>query len=313
MSTSDPTFGDYIAKSTFLSYLPDIVNTYVTKPILGVARSVTSNPDSVFYDQTAFQVEQSNAHFNPALEIMNSMLSSSNENPLAFKPDISGYVFVLMMPPDLSGITDKGVVQNMIRLCKSTCFYALDFTPPAITINTEAINTQASISMPYATTKIATGEMSVSFLDDQSMNINAMHNLWIEYLYNQLWGDFPPAAKYMTPGDPAFGALDYATTMYIVKYSANIEEQQVPTMVGKATGIFPLGLPTKETIGVRTSNDLVIETVNYTCSYYEVVHPRADLQTYSSTPDGKTILDEAYDLLKSMDDRPAQYYNPARK
>jgi len=308
MSAFHPTMLDFIAKSPVLSFLPDFINNNITEPILNEVRSLTSDPSSIFFDQTGQSfVAPYPENFNSLLDIVNNHIKSP-----VYQPDINGYVFVLMLPPDLSGLTGDGAVdvkKNVIDLCKSSSFFALDFTPPAITINTESINTQASISMPYATTKIATGEMSVSYLDDRDMNVNAMHNLWIEYLYNQLWGDFPPAKKYITPGDPSFGALDYATTMYIVKYSANVEEQSVPTMIGKATGVFPLGLPTKETIGVRTSNDLVMQTINYTCAYYEVVHPMAHIQTYSKTLDGMTILDEANSIISSLEDRLQVYYN----
>jgi len=299
MSNFNPTISDYISRSSFVKYLPESVNRLITGPILRAAN--TSGLSGFFNQTSAGSIELIPENFNSLLDIVNRHIRSSS-----YQPDINGYVFVLMLPPDLSGLVGddaKSVKDNVVELCKSSSFFALDFTPPAITINTESINTQASISMPYATTKIATGEMSISYLDDRNMNVNAMHNLWVEYLYNQLWGDFPPAKKYITPGDPNFGALDYATTFYIVKYSANIEEQSIPTMIGKATGVFPLGLPTKETIGIRTSNDLVMQTINYTCAYYEVVHPMADMQTYSKTPDNMTILDEVNSIISSLEDR----------
>jgi len=235
------------------------------------------------------------------------MLNEFNKILKSVSPDINGYVFCIILPPDLSGLS-ADVNASVQKVCTDATFFSLDFTPPNITINTESINTQASISMPYATTKIATGEMSISYLDDSDMNINSMHNLWVEYLYNQLWGDFPPNSDYITPGNPKYGALDYATTIYVLKYNANVGASNgvhstptgfIPSMVGKAVGVFPLGVPVKETIGVRTSNDLVIESINYTCSYYETVHPKSLTQTYSQNIAGDTILDEIDQILKN--------------
>lgn len=213
-----------------------------------------------------------------------SDIIGSNGSISSYAPDITGYTFIIMLSPDLSGVpNDTQLAINDI--CKNIVFFGLDFTPPAITINSEAINTQASVSMPYATTKIATGEISITFLDDTKQSINSLHNIWIEYIYNQLWGDIEPANKYLDPTNHEYyGALDYATSLYVLKYDSTVDSflTSLPSMVGKATGIFPLGLPVKETLGARSSNELSMQTVNYTCSYFEVVHPKSDVQVYST-------------------------------
>jgi len=224
-----------------------------------------------------------------------SFLDYINDNLLTHQeqPDVSGYTFVFLEPPDLSGLIDKSIQQNIDEICKKSLFLAIDATPPSVTINTEQINTQASISMPYATTKIATGNLSITFIDNSVMDINSMHNVWIEYIYNQLWGDLKPAAKYLDPNSAEFGSLDYATSAFIVKYDPTFSDP--PVMVGKATGIFPTTLPVKEVIGTRSNRELVMESITYTCSYYEVVHPKSMVQIYSTNDSNKTILDELVD------------------
>jgi len=207
------------------------------------------------------------------------------------QPDISGYTFVFIEPPDLSGMPANSETQAKIdEICKKSLFLAIDATPPQISINVEQINTQASISMPYATTKVATGNLSITFIDNASMDINSLHNVWIEYIYNQLWGDLKPHPDYIDPTSHKFGQLDYATSAFIVKYDPTFSDP--PVMVGKATGIFPTALPVKEPIGTRSNRELVMETVSYTCSYYEVVHPKSMLQFYSQDKNGNSILDE---------------------
>ncbi len=215
----------------------------------------------------------------------------------AYNPDISGYTFIIMQPPHLSGMP-KDVQQSVDDICKNIVFFGLEFTPPAITINTEAVNTQASVSMAYATTKVATGEINITYLDNSNQDINSLHNIWIEYIYNQLWGDIKPDPIYIDPTNESFGALDYATSLYVLKYDATMDGfDTLPSMVGKATGIFPLGLPVKEVLGTRATNELTMQNINYTCSYFEVVHPKSQTQVYSTTADNKTIWDEAKGLL----------------
>jgi len=206
-------------------------------------------------------------------------------------PDVSGYTFAFILPPDLSGLAtvDPGAQPTVDAICKKSLFLAIEFVPPSISINTEEINTQSSVSMPYATTKVATGTLSIAFLDNANMDINSLHNVWIEYIYNQLWGDLEPAANYTDPESPDFGQLDYATSAFIVKYNPTLEDP--PVMVGKATGIFPTALPVREVIGSRSNRELVMQNISYTCSYYEVVHPRSDIQIYSGSAN-RTIYDE---------------------
>lgn len=211
------------------------------------------------------------------------------------QPDVNGYTFVFLEPPDLSGFKDKDVQYAINEICRKSLFLAIEATPPSITINTEEVSTQSSVSMPYATTKVATGNLSISFLDNSNMDINSLHNVWIEYIYNQLWGDLLPADKYLDPDQiNFFGALDYATSAFIIKYDPSFSDP--PVMVGKATGIFPTGLPVKEVIGTRSNRELVMQTVTYTCSYYEVVHPRSMVQIYGTNGNGHSILDEVIGL-----------------
>jgi len=211
-------------------------------------------------------------------------------------PDVNGYTFIVMTPPDLSGLADASSKQSIQDICNNVPFFAIEVTPPNITINTEEINTQASVSMPYATAKIATGQMSVTYIDNANMDINSLHNVWIEYIYGQLWGDFKPSSQYWDEDRyPATaGTIDYSASMYILKYDPSLSEP--PVMFGKATGIFPFGLPVKETLGSRSSRELVMQNVSYTCSYYEVIHPKAAIQIKSLSGESfrGTILDEAY-------------------
>jgi len=253
-----------------------------TSGLISAARSTISsmaNTDTVYKETVGIGK-------GSFVDYLNHILMVDQE-----QPDISGYTFVFIEPPDLSGMPANSETQAKIdEICKKSLFLAIDATPPQISINVEQINTQASVSMPYATTKVATGNLSITFIDNAVMDINSLHNVWIEYIYNQLWGDLKPHSDYIDPKNDKFGQLDYATSAFIVKYDPTFSDP--PVMVGKATGIFPTALPVKEPIGTRSNRELVMETVSYTCSYYEVVHPKSMLQFYSQDKTGSSILDE---------------------
>lgn len=175
-----------------------------------------------------------------------------------FNPDINGFTLIFMVPPDLSGL--GSVIQDStVNLIP---FAALDFTPPQYTVNTENINTRSG-AIPFATEVAESGQCSVTFIENASLDIYKFHLCWVNYIFDLLSGRFPPADIYID--GQLSGHLDYTGSIYVVRYR---QDMKTITMVGKSVGVFPQGLPSKEVIGSRTTNDLTTLPYNYFCAAY---------------------------------------------
>lgn len=231
-----------------------------------------------------------------------------------FHPDISGYTLIFLQPPDLSGYKNLGILTNLdlSEFTTMVCFLAVDFTPPPIQVTASELPSRSG-SLPYAMEVSGTGQLSISFLDDQYGHCFGYHKTWISYIEDITRGimtstgqAISPDPTYILPpdsfgkdvesmetqnlviGNDRFGQIDYMTTAYVIKFkpvqwsSFQFKYEDI-TYVGKATGIFPINNPDKEVIGRRDSNEIVTLTYNYPCANYRAWSagtPHSDQDSY---------------------------------
>ncbi len=91
--------------------------------------------------------------------------------------------------------------------------------------------------------------------------------MWLEYIRAVVDGIIEPDDKYISSNDNEylFGAIDYAASFFIVKYSPNLKRI---LFIGKCIGVFPQASPSKELVGQRASNELTTLPYSYFCSAY---------------------------------------------
>ena len=191
-----------------------------------------------------------------------------------YSPDITGYTFVFMVPPDLSGYRVNKNGNNLYsqvdpssymgEVGQLITFAAVDFTPPQSQVNTETISSRSG-AIPYATEVSESEQCSVTYVDNSNLDVYMFHHLWIEYIREILEGVIEPSSEYITPDSDNFGAIDYAGSLYVVKYRPDMK---TITFVAKCMGVFPQSLPAKELIGTRTSNELATLPFTYFCTAY---------------------------------------------
>lgn len=192
-----------------------------------------------------------------------------------FNPDINGFTVALFVPPDLSGYrvnkfagsshysqtTPSSYFGEVSQLMS---FAAVDFTPPQSQVNTETISARTG-AIPYATEVTESETCTVTYVETMDLDIYRFHHLWIEYIREVLEGVIKPAPEYLDPMSDRFGVIDYAGSLYILKYRPDM---RTITFAAKCMGIFPQSLPTKELIGTRTSNELTTLPFTYFCAAY---------------------------------------------
>lgn len=149
-----------------------------------------------------------------------------------YTPDISGYTLLFISPPVLSGYLNLG---NQNYDPSSTSFFsetsklcpllAVNFTPPAIQLNTGAL-AGSSGTQHYATELNITDSMSVSFVDTINLDIYTYHATWLQYIYQILEGTLSPSAEYLLTRK-----IDYCSSFYFVKFKPNMNAIQY---IGKA-------------------------------------------------------------------------------
>lgn len=198
-----------------------------------------------------------------------------------FNPDINGYVFIFMVPPDLSGYRISKNKSNYDQTSSNSyvggvanliSFAGIDFAPPQNQVNTEQISSRSG-AIPYATEVTETDQCSVTYVDNSNLDIYMFHHIWVEYMREILEGVIEPADEYIRYNDNPesnFGAIDYVASIYVVKYRPNMK---MITYAAKCIGIFPQGLPAKELIGTRTTNELTTLPFTYFCAAFrEATH-----------------------------------------
>ncbi len=192
-----------------------------------------------------------------------------------FNPDINGYTIAIMVPPDLSGYRIRKVggrshydqvnpSSYFGEVAQLVSFAAVDFSPPQSQVNTETISARTG-AIPYATEVTESETCSVTYIENADLDIYRFHHLWIEYIREILEGVIAPAPEYITPGSSEFGAIDYAASLYIIKYRPDM---RTITFISKCMGIFPQSLPNKELIGARTANEITLLPFTYFCTAY---------------------------------------------
>ena len=241
-----------------------------------------------------------------------------------FAPDINGYTLCFFIPPDLSGYESNLVAQNgvesvtmfdgsplydqenpasyMNTVGKIMTFAAVDFTPPQNQIKTENVSTRSG-SIPIASEVSESETCSITFIDNNHLDIYMFHHIWVEYIREILEGTIEPAEGYYTSPDDIppdkfaggwngenYNAIDYAASCYIVKYRPDMK---TVTFVSKCVGIFPQSLPNKELIGSRAANEIVTLPFTYSCSGY-----RESL--YMEKDSGNWIFGELNDVIRKF-------------
>lgn len=211
-----------------------------------------------------------------------------------YNPDINGYTFMFMVPPPLSGlrvnqkfdnkavfgehnekeyIGNPAVEKQLNAISKFVTFAAVDFTPPQEQLNSERVSSRSG-AIPFATEFTTSEQVSVTYIDDSELSIYKFHQVWIHYIWDIVEGKIAPHPDYLnadnitfnkSQGGGIYGGIDYAASIYIVKYKPNLKDI---TYVGKCIGLFPQALPSKELIGQRTGNELTTLPFSYFCAAY---------------------------------------------
>jgi hypothetical protein len=212
---------------------------------------------------------------NPMLEYFNNMLMNvDNSEDGPFAPDINGYTFGFIMPPDLSGYEGYGDPDELMALSKLSIFLILDFTPPAIQVISSEIPARSG-AIQFSSEVQSYGQMQITFIDNSRLRAFGLHDSWVHYIEDVTRGVVSPNSKYFTPDESEtgkFGQLDYATSAYIVRFRPTVAMDWGDIVyIGKAIGIFPINLPDKEVIGRRDSNELTMLPISYSCALYRQV------------------------------------------
>lgn len=243
-----------------------------------------------------------------------------------YNPDINGYTFLFMVPPDLSGLrisqsyptsvfgggaifdgVSEGSLDDFLtNACKFVTFSAVDFSPPQEQLNTEKISSRSG-SIPYATEFTTSEQLSVTYIDDADLSIYNFHQLWIHYIWDILEGKLKPSPEYLDMNTHIdelgwkggyYQCIDYAASIYIVKYRPDMK---TITYIGKCIGVFPQSLPSKELIGTRTSNELTTIPFSYFCAAYrsQVIVDPSDSQKELNVHQ-QTSLEDKYWILNEF-------------
>jgi len=212
--------------------------------------------------QDAFGDNEILKHFTRLL--MGAPLMSSGNQ---FSPDINGYTVTFIVPPDLSGYGLKNTGGSVFELSKLFPFLCIDFTPPPTTVVASEIPARSG-AIQFGTEVQASGQMQISCIDDSELNLAGYIKTWVTYIEDVTRGVVEPSAKYIQKG-AEFGALDYATSAYVIRFKPTHDlDWSDIVYIGKAVGIFPLGIPDKEIIGRRDSNEITMLPISFTCTYY---------------------------------------------
>lgn len=214
---------------------------------------------------------------NRLLKYFNSTLYGANQDLGEFHSDVSGYTLIFMLPPHLSGYGfQETYVEPLGAYAKALCFLGLDFTPPQIQVTASELPSRSG-SLPFGMEVTPTGQVNISYIENQYGHIYGFHKVWISYIEDILRGMktsdsseiFPSEEYYKDPEHEKFGEIDYATTAFVLRFKPTryLTVNDI-NYIGKATGIFPITLPDKEVIGRRDSNELVTLSISYSCAWY---------------------------------------------
>lgn len=205
----------------------------------------------------------------PKCSIFAHILNKNLTYNLNFHPDVNGFYIIAMIPPHLSGYPDEISNLDNGRIAKTfnkSTFLSLDVNPPEISIESSTVDASNSNSVIYGINRTAGNNINISYIENRDLEIFNSHSLWIEYIRQVLLGDVSPQSQYLNDASGHI-LLDYATSCYIIKYLPNMD---TVVYVGKAVGLFPQSVTTKDVIGSRNSPTISMVNINYSCAdYYE--------------------------------------------
>ena len=208
-----------------------------------------------------------------------------------FHPDINGYTIITMIPPDLSG--DPGAKKFVETVSNDFCFLALDFTPPEIVVNQTQMGSGVGSVIPFASGLSKSGVISINYVESADIEVYRYHQYWTEYIDAVIMGDKAPESKYLKPS-PDGPIIDYLTSAFVTRYDMKMDNI---LYLGKATGIHPMNLPGKEVIGQRSTNDLTMIPINYSCAYYTTATKD---RKGNKDPDSSYIFDDFATLIQEI-------------
>lgn len=201
----------------------------------------------------------------PEMKYFNKMLLTD------YVPDINGYTLTFMVPPEFAFLPNEQKEQwvslNQMSTFKMIPFAAIDFTPPTIQVDSGAVQSRTG-GVPYATELSPSGQCSITYIDNHRLEIYGFHLNWLMYIHELLEGklEIPLDHDYLKINSPSFGTLDYAASVFVARYDPSMQNIMY---VGKCTGVYPQGLPTKEVIGQRSANELTTLPFTYSCAWYD--------------------------------------------
>jgi len=195
----------------------------------------------------------------------------------AFYPDVNGYCLIFLQPPDLSGygVSMAGKLSAIPNyISETTPLFATSISPPQTQVTTENVSAKFG-SLQYATSVETTGQLNITFLDNQHITVFGFHKLWQDYIRDVVQGDIDPSVNYISE-DPTddFCEIDYMASAYVIRFRPSmghaVKNDFLKNIVyiGKATGIFPVVVSDTEIIGRRDSPQLTIVPVTYSCVSY---------------------------------------------
>ncbi len=224
------------------------------------------------------------------LEKVPEMMYFNHQLTQEFNPDINGYSLCFMVPPPFVALKESGKFDqsyiNSFR--KLTLFSSIDFNPPNRNIQSEKFSARSG-GIPYATEMDISPQCSISFVDNYNLDIFNFHCIWVEFIHDLLLGYIKAPMEYLDPESPKYGGLDYAGAMFVIKYEPSMQKVKY---LGKATGIYPQMLPNKEIIGIRSTNEIPIIPLTYSCAWYE------------------ETLDEEHPIWDEFKSKIAEYFPP---
>jgi len=184
-----------------------------------------------------------------------------------FNPDVNGYSLCILVPPPFDGLKqiNKFNQQFVDDLKKFTIFSALDFNPPQRQVQSEKFSARTG-GIPYVTEVDISPQCSISYIDNYNLDVFNFHSIWVEYMHELILGYIDPPSIYLDPNSTMYGGLDYAGSMFVMKYEPSMQKIKY---LGKATGIYPQLIPNKEILGIRTSNELTLVPITYSCAWFE--------------------------------------------
>jgi hypothetical protein len=179
-------------------------------------------------------------------------------------PDISGYNVIFLKPPIMSGLFWNPLkTVKYFYNCLDTVFLAQDYNPPETQILNNEIASTMNLRVPYGVGRSSGGNFTISYLENATLDVYEMHHTWFHYIEQVILGEVQPTELYYSDK-----TLDYATCAYIIKYKPDLRSI---TYIGKAIGLFPVSIPTKEVVGTRNNYQTTVYTVPYICTDYQDV------------------------------------------